>query len=55
LKIPCPKCGFDLLDTILNHEDHDEMFGGNEIHFNCPNCGTKLKVWLPLEYVVEVA
>lgn len=50
----CPNCGFDLDNTLLNHKDHDEMFGGNNIFLNCPNCGTRLKVRMDIEYVITV-
>jgi len=50
---PCPVCKHNLLDAILHHKEHDEMFGVNNIELKCPKCGEELIVSTDLSYIIR--
>jgi rRNA maturation protein Nop10 len=50
----CPKCGYDLENEISSHSEHDEMYSFHSIQLTCPKCGGKIKVYMSIEYVVEL-
>lgn len=50
----CPKCGYDLEDIILEHDEHDEMYLGNHIEVRCPDCYCLLDVCVDVEYILKV-